>query len=328
MKVLIIGRSEYLYDTAIALSNDHVICGIVTAKASPEFDKNENDFRKLAKKLGSRFIFKNKIDNKILGVIDALKPDIAISINWVSILNKEMTDRFRYGILNAHFGDLPSYKGNAVINWALINRAKSISLTIHTMKPGIIDDGKILMKLPIAISNNTTISDIVEFCRKNIPLMFVKVLKIISKKKSEVPKVRFKAKDPFRCYPRLPEYSKIDWNRSAEDIHALVRASAKPYSGAYSYMKINGIIKKVYVWETVLQSSKTKDKAVPGHIIKNDSQTGISSIFTGEGIIGLKSVQYDGEEIFKPGKKWKSIRIHFGIDLEAEIISLYKTLRK
>ncbi|MCC7159424.1 MAG: hypothetical protein IT281_07800 [Ignavibacteria bacterium] len=328
MKVLIIGRSEYLYDTAIALSKDHEVCGIVSAKTSPEFERDENDFKKLAEKLRCRFIYTTSIDKNVLKAIDSINPDIAISINWVSILNKEMIDRFRYGILNAHFGDLPAYKGNAVINWAIINGERSISISIHKMKPGIIDDGEVLMKLPMVINHTTTISEIVNFCRKNIPLMYTKVLKNIPSKYKRLPKIKNKRKNSFRCYPRLPEYSKIDWNRTAEEIHSLFRATAKPYSGAYSYIKINGSLKKVIIWETVVQDVKTKDMAVPGHIIKNDTKTGISSVFTGKGIIGLMSVQYDSGKIFMPGKKWKSIRIHFGIDVEAELISILNRMKK
>lgn len=328
MRVLIIGRSEYLYNTAIALSSNHEICGIVTAKASPEFDRDNNDFRKLAKTLGCRFVYTNTINRKVLKAIDSMKADIAISINWVTILNKEMIDRFKYGILNAHFGDLPAYRGNAVINWAIINRENSISISIHKMKPGIVDDGEVLVKLPMAINDTTTISDIVTFCRKNIPAMYIEVLKNISSENKKLARIRNKSKDSFRCYPRLPEYSKIDWKNSAEEIHALVRASTKPYSGAYSYMKINGILKKVIIWETVLQAVKTNDMSLPGHIIKNDTKTGISSVFTGKGILGLKSIQYEGGRVFMPGQKWKSIRIHFGIDVEAELIAILKMMKK
>lgn len=328
MKIVILGRTEYLYDTAEMLSKEHEIAAIITAKAMPEYDKNEKDFDELAKKLNCKFYITNKIDNKLREIIKRSQAEICISLNWVTILKDDIIGLFKHGILNAHFGDLPSYRGNAVINWAILNNENQIAVTIHRMVPGKIDSGNVLKKKYMQLETNTTMGDIVAFCRENTPQLFSETINEIAAGKSKEIEQSTQPQTAFRCYPRVPEFSKIDWSRSAEEIHALVRASAKPYSGAYSYIKIDREIKKVYIWKSEINCTDTADIGVPGNIIHNDKTTGRSSIYTGKGILDIIEAQYEGEEVFEPGKVWKSIRLHFGIDIEEEILNLYKLYKK
>ena len=82
------------------------------------------------------------------------------------------------------------------------------------------------------INSNTTIYEVVKFSEENTPILFLKALDIIESGNNDFIKQASLDKPIFRCYPRLPEYSKIDWTKSAKEIDALIRASTKPYSGA------------------------------------------------------------------------------------------------
>lgn len=328
MKIFILGRTEYLYDTAVMLAESHDICGVITADAMPEYSKNENDFRLLAEKLNCSFLHSNTINDTVKETITKSGADICISLNWKTVLKEDVISLFPHGILNAHFGDLPSYRGNAVINWAILNGEKKITITIHQMTPGEIDSGQIWKKQDMPIDDNTQIGEITEFCRKNTPLLFAETVDGIEKGTIKPIEQSATGIVPSRCYPRLPEYSKIDWSLPASDIHALIRASAKPYSGAFSYMKYEGVIKKIFIWKSRLVKEEMLSYAVPGHIVKNDPNSGESIVSTGKGLIAISCVQYEGGEEFEPGKKWKSIRMHFGIDAEAELILLQNKLKE
>ena len=59
-------------------------------------------------------------------------------MNYTGIIPQSIIDIFQYGILNAHGGDLPRYRGNARQAWAH-NGEKSIGLCIHKMIGGEID---------------------------------------------------------------------------------------------------------------------------------------------------------------------------------------------
>lgn len=329
MKVFILGRTEHLYNSAVLLSeNKHKITGIVTAGAMPEYSVNEIDFKNLARKLNIPFHFTNKIDDKTIELINNSNSDICISVNWVTILKNDVINLFPHGILNAHFGDLPSYRGNAVINWALLNNEQQIAVTIHKMVSGEIDSGEILAKEYFHLHESTTIGDIVHFCKQTTPGLFLETINKIEKGtigpiRQDKPNIK-----SFRTYPRVPEYSCIDWTKSAREIHNLIRASSKPYSGAYSYIKINNEIRKIFFWRSSVDTEISQDFAVPGHVIYNDNISGVTKVYTGKGILNIEEAQFENGVSFQPGKYFKSIRIHFGLNLEDEIYNLYKIIKK
>lgn len=328
MKILILGRTEYLYDTAELLSADHKVCGIITASAMPEYSRTEEDFKKLAEKIKCPYLFSNTINDDVMDFIKKAGADVCISLNWKTVLKDDVIGLFKHGILNAHFGDLPSYRGNAVINWAILNNESSIAVTIHQMVPGEIDSGAVYKKAYMQLEKDTTIGDIVEFARKNTPQLFLETVNEIEAGTAKPEEQSNLPQKPFRTYPRVPEYSKIDWSKSAKEIDTMVRASTRPYSGAYSYMKVSGEIKKVYIWKTSVETESTENIGEPGHVIKNNPETGVSSVYAGKGIVAIHEAQYEGSEPFAPGREWKSIRLHFGIDTEEEIMNIYKMLGK
>ena len=329
MNILIIGRTEMLYETIKLLARKHQIVGIISAQASPEYAKKLDDFELLAEELGCPFLFTTKLDDEAVKFIQSIDVEIAVSINWVSVIGLNIISLIPKGILNAHFGDLPLYRGNAVINWALLRHETTITLTIHFMQADELDSGDVLLKKTMSLSPTTTIKEVVEFAKDNIPVMFLEVVNSIETNAILPISQNTSTKIPFRCYPRLPVDSKINWNYSSKDIDALIRASTRPYSGAYSFIKIKNELKKIYFWSSRIVYEDCNDIGVPGHVIKNDATTGESWIFTGKGILGISLAQYDGSDIdFRPGNEWKSIRLRFGIDLEEEIIGLYQQINK
>lgn len=323
MKVFILGRTQILFETTKRLSKDHTIVGILTAPAAAEYSRTEKDFELLSNELNCPYQCSSKLDENTINWIQSLRPDVVVSLNWVSIVKDNLISIVPNGVLNAHFGDLPRYRGNAVINWAILKREPNVVLTIHKMDPGELDSGDILSQKRMELKPVTTIRDILDFAEKNIPDMYLQCLNglenntISPKKQSET------GIHPFRCYPRLPIDGKINWNWNASAIDALIRASTHPYPGAFSYLKIQDKIRKLYIWESSVSCESTHELGIPGHIVSNDSTSGESKVFTGGGILILKRVQYEGENTeFQPGKAWKSIRMRFGIDLEEEIILL------
>jgi len=329
MRVLILGRTEVLYQTTRELAKEHEIVGIITARAAGEYSKKEKDFEQLAKGLKVPFVLTNRILDETNNLIKSLKPDIGVSMNWVSIIKGDTLGLFPKGILNAHFGDLPRFKGNAVANWAIILNERYVPLTIHYMTPGELDSGDILMQHRIRISRDTTIGDINSRALETVPAMFRSVLSRIERGIAKSTPQSRRGKKGFRCYPRLPGDSRIDWKLPAKEIHAIVRASTKPFSGAFTYMKdADGRIRKVYVWKSRIAFEKTEDVGVPGHIIRNDAESGESWVYTGQGILAIGEVSLDNGERFQPGKRWKSIRLGFGVDVEDELIALRQEIEQ
>lgn len=326
MRVLIIGRTEILYNSAVELSKSHEICGIITSKASLEYARTEQDFEQLSKDLNCPFLNCNFLNQESIEFIESCQPDVGVSVNWVSVIKEEIFNLIPNGILNCHPGNLPEYRGNAVCNWAMIREEDEIIVTIHFMDPGELDSGDIVVQEAFPVNEETTITEFVKFWETITPSLFLKALNGLessSKKPKRQAEINL---DPFRCFPRLPVDSKIDWNKSAKEINRLIHASSKPYSGAYTYQKVGDDIKKLTIWSSRLVSEDTLDIGSPGHIVYNDQNTGEAHVFTGKGIVAINSCNYDLESVFLPGKKWKSIRMRLGIDVEQELILIRKMI--
>ncbi|MFW6134250.1 MAG: methionyl-tRNA formyltransferase [Elusimicrobiota bacterium] len=318
MKLAIIGRTEMLYETAIKLSKNHEIKLIVTAPSRPEYKKHPEGFKKLAMQIGAKYIFtKNVNDRKIIDYIKKEKLDLGVSINWVNIVKQECMGAFKLGILNAHCGDLPRYRGNACPNWAILNGEDKVVMSIHYMEAGKLDSGDILGQKSIEIKKNTYIGDIYKWLRQETPKLYVETVGklqnnpgYIYKKQKEGPQ------PPLRCYPRIPEDSFIEWKKNAVYIHRLVRASSEPFSGAFTYYKSE----KMTIWKARLEENNHEDSeycGVPGQIAAINKD-GTVSILTGRGKITIEQVSFKNPEKEIPSKFIKSMRDRLGLNLIKE----------
>jgi folate-dependent phosphoribosylglycinamide formyltransferase PurN len=76
-----------------------------------------------------------------VAAIKALGPDLGIHAG-AGLLRRPLIDAFRLGVLNAHMGLLPAYRGMNVAEWAALEGAP-VGCTVHLIDSGI-DTGPIL----------------------------------------------------------------------------------------------------------------------------------------------------------------------------------------
>ena len=303
MRVAIIGRTENLYNTAeLLLKNGYDIPLIITAKEAPEYTKTAKDFEELAKRIGAKFIYINRLE-PCIEQIKECKCDIGVSMNFPSIISQEVIDIFPLGILGAHGGDLPRYRGNACQAWAILNGENRIGLCVYRMVGGELDTGDVIEREYLEIDINTKITKVLEWMREMVPYMFLSAIKKLEKNPSYfLEKPSRNPKDSIRCYPRLPEDGRIDWKKSNIEIFRLINAHNKPYSGAFCYYEG----KKLIIWDAELFEDEEIYLAVPGQVASVEKDGSII-VITGNGKLKIKEIEYDGF-IGKPAEKIKSIR--------------------
>ena len=301
MRVGIIGRSEILYDVILLLEEaGHSIELIITSKEAPEYTKTSKDFKEKSKELNASFIYTPKI-LEAFEEIKGLNLDIAVSVNYNGIIPQKIIDCFNIGILNAHGGDLPKYRGNACQAWAILNGEKRVGLCVHKMIGGELDNGDIIAKDYLEIDINTKVGFIWNWMKERIPLLFLEALsKLGTDKNFILEKQDSNLVTAHRCYPRKPEDGRIDWTQSAENILRLINASGKPYSGAYC----NFEKKKLIIWDAELVNDGEIYSAVPGQITGLEKESIIIS--TGQGKLKINKIDYNG--IVNPREVINSIR--------------------
>jgi len=226
---------------------------------------------------------------------------VAISANWVNIISKNILDTFPHGVLNAHAGDLPNYRGNACANWAIINGEKKMGLCIHQMNEDL-DAGDILVKDYFPLNENTYISDCYKFIESRTPQLFAKVLTNLSNNKVIFHKQS--TSNVHRCFPRIPEDSKIIWDQPMNRISRIIRASSDPFSGAFSYLDN----KKIYIWRATTCSLDHQWSGIPGQIVHINKETGDVSVLAADGLVRLQEISHSEGPRLKPSNLFKSIR--------------------
>ena len=303
MRTAIIGRTEILYETVeLLLNHGFKIPLIITSKEAPEYTKTSKDFEELTKKIGAKYIYTNRLD-ECKEEIEKADCKIAVSLNYSSIISQDVIDLFPLGVLNAHGGDLPRYRGNACQAWAILNGEDKIGLCIHSMIGGEVDSGNIIDREYLNIDVNTKVTQCWEWMAQRIPEMFLSSVKKLQKDPSYVLEVQSKdQKDALRCYPRIPEDGKIDWNKPNIEILRLINASNKPYAGAYCFYED----KKLIIWDTELFEDDEIYLAEVGQIA-SVNEDGSIVVIASNGKLKIKTIEYDGF-VGKPSEKIKSIR--------------------
>lgn len=284
-----IGRTRMLYDTVLKLCEaGHCLKFIITSRAAPESDITQNDFKELAEKYSVPFLFTQSLNTKItqLFLNDISDIEIVVSVNFSSIIKTEFINRFPSGILNAHAGDLPRYRGNAPLAWAIINRESRIGLCIHKMIGNEVDSGNIIGRRYYDIDISTKIGTLQKRINRDIPELMLESVTRLGEDPNFV--IEIQSKDPadaLRGYPRIPADGKINWSESNENILRLINASSEPYAGAFTCFNNE----KLIIWEAELYKDDEKYLAAPGQISeKNDHVI----VITGQGKLIIKKITY------------------------------------
>jgi len=310
MRIAIIGRTEILYETAkLLVRREHEIALIITSRAAPEYTRSEHDFKDLAKQFSVPFFCTPRIIETRDVICSLSSIHVGVSMNYPTVIPSEIIELFPLGILNAHGGDLPRYRGNACQAWAILNGEERIGLCIHKMIGGELDSGDIIVRDYYPLTLETTITEVHSWMAARIPELFVQALDLLAANPTYILEQQSKnPADALRCYPRAPEDGHIDWNRSAVEILRLINASTRPYAGAFTYHKGE----KVRVWSARLGTLPCPSCFVPGQVLWKNADGSVAVGTGNAGVLLLDEVQKEGSEPCKAAELVKSLRERFG----------------
>lgn len=263
-------------------SGGHIIAAVVTV---PE---ERAIFSPLAQEFSASYLETKTINSDpALAFLNAANADVAISINWIALIRQPVIDCFAHGILNAHGGDLPRYRGNACSNWAILRDEPRIALCVHAMTPDL-DAGPIYAKDYFDLMPSTYIGDVYAWFDTTVSGLFAKALEMIARGEKPTPQST-DASLALRTYPRRPDDSRIDWKQSADAIHRLVRASSTPFAGAFCFLEDG---RKVTIWKASVAHPVGQHIAMPGQPCKPID--GDPMIACGDGFLRLEHAEIEG----------------------------------
>ncbi len=231
-------------------------------------------------------VFQPKSIRKEPDVIDALKklkPDFFVTFAFGQILSQEVLDIPKYETINLHVSLLPKYRGANPIQRAIINGDTETGICTMITELGL-DCGDICMKEPIKITPNMNCVELFEICASHSPMLLEKTLTGIA---NGTIKPEKQCENGICFADKLKkEECKIDWSKSAQELHNLVRGV---YKCPGAFFEHDGKIIKVMETEPMAENSNKKI----GEFV-NISKLGVD-VQTGNGILRLKRIKPEGK---------------------------------
>ncbi len=202
----------------------------------------------------------NPLDGASIARLSAAAPDLLLSFYYRRVLPAEMLAVPPLGAWNMHGSLLPKFRGRAPVNWAVLKGEARTGATLHAMTDRA-DRGGILDQEAVAIGPDDAAIDV----QRRVTEAAVAVLaRRIDDLKSGAALSQTVPQDDAaatRFGRRTPEDGRIDWTRTAKEVHDLVRAVTHPFPGAFTDV-FGG---KTFVWRTRLPGLAGHD-TFPGQV--------------------------------------------------------------
>jgi methionyl-tRNA formyltransferase len=225
------------------------ICTVVTAPDKPAgrgLQLQQSAVKKYAVENNLPVLQPTKLkDPEFVEALKVLETQLFVVVAF-RMLPEMVWDMPPMGTINVHGSLLPSYRGAAPINWAVINGEKETGVTTFKLKAAI-DTGNILLqdKLPISESDTAgTIHDKMMVLGAN--LLVTTLTGLINHTLVEKDQEAIINEDPslLKHAPKIfTETCTIDWNNNTKSIYNLIRGLS-PFPGALT--KLDDKILKIF----------------------------------------------------------------------------------
>lgn len=285
MNVVYMGTPEFAVPPLQAIINaNHTVTGVFTQPDKPKgrgYVLTPPPVKECALENNIPvFQPKSMKDGEALEILKKLNLDVIVVVAFGKILPKEILDLPKYGCINVHASLLPKYRGAGPIQWCVLDGEEETGVTTMLMAEGL-DTGDMLLKSSTKIGENETAGELHDRLSTMGADLIVETL-------SKLPNNEItpeKQDDNLSNYaPMLTkELCKIDWSKSAPQIHNQVRG-LNPWPVAVA--TVNG--KRVKIYST--QLSDKNDTA--GKIICLNPLT----VACGEGSVIITELQPEGKK--------------------------------
>lgn len=229
-----------------------------------------------------------------LAALSALDLDLMVVCGWTRLLPAATLVIPRRGCVGFHASMLPSHRGRAPVNWAIIHGARETGATMLMLDPGV-DTGAILDQRPVSIDPFDTCGTLyskvadagVAMLRAHLPALLAGTLRGIEQ-----------APNDGDVLPRrTPEMGITDWTSTPQQVHDWVRALTHPYPGAFTFL--DGCCVRLWQAEPATDVGAST-RARPGEIIGCDG----AGVLVGAcgGLVRLLLVQ--DSEVETPAREW------------------------
>jgi len=288
------------------VESDHDILSVVTNPPKPAGRGKQlikSPVAECAKELNLPIIETDELKSEnFLHTLRDLNGDIFVVVAY-RILPKKVINIPLKGAINLHGSLLPKYRGAAPIQWALINGESETGLTTFIIQPKV-DKGNILLQKTIKIDQDDNYGSLAEKMSHTGAELLVNT---VDRFESENVKPYNQLDSNATMAPKItPALTNISWEKSAKEIHNLIRGLA-PFPGARTVLdsKTLKIFKTKYIEE-----NSTNNSGEISNIGKDSF-----NVQTGKGQLIVLEVQVEGKRRMNAGDFLRGVQLDIGKNL-------------
>ena len=326
MKVVFMGTPDFAVASLDAINKSkHEVVGVVT-----NIDKKSGRGQKVSVSAVKTYAVENELtllqpekfkNEAFLSELEALNADIFVVVAF-RMLPEVVWAMPPKGTINLHGSILPNYRGAAPLNWAIINGDKETGVSTFFIEKEI-DTGEVIDITKLPIGENTTAGELHDELMTIGATTLVGTLdKIESGEGNGIPQNELITGDEKSAPKIFKDTCQIDWNKSAQEVHNLVRGLS-PYPVAWSNFTFKGkkVVAKIFetkIAETVklVDGVEVAVEQLEVGKIKTDNKKYLT-VGCAEGNVSVLFIQL-------PGKKRidiKSFLNGFKLDEQADFFS-------
>ncbi|WP_445454125.1 methionyl-tRNA formyltransferase [Flavobacterium sp. 25HG05S-40] len=240
LRIVFMGTPEFAVGILEAiLKNNYEVVGVITAA-----DKPAGRGQKIKYSAVKEYALEHHLnllqptnlkDETFLAELKSLNANLQVVVAF-RMLPEVVWNMPKLGTFNLHASLLPNYRGAAPINWAIINGETKTGVTTFFIDDKI-DTGAMILNKEINISNDENAGALHD---KLIQLGSEAVVKTLALIETEQVSTTIQQENLQikTAYKLNKENCKIDWTKSASEIHNLIRGLS-PYPTAWSVFKDN-----------------------------------------------------------------------------------------
>lgn len=251
---------------AIARSPDWEVAAVVTLdRALSHRHSDFADLASIADGQGWPAIAVDTINREgALDAIRAVTADYVFVIGWSQICGSTFLAQMP-PVIGYHPAALPRLRGRAAIPWTILRQEPITAGTLFWIDRGT-DTGAILDQQYFHVAPLETAATLYTKHMNALAIMLARTLEALAR--DEVARLPQDESCATWACKRGPADGCIDWSEPAEDIARLIRASGRPYPGAYT--RLDG--QQLHIWAAAPVAGGARYLARPGQLIERDGR--------------------------------------------------------
>lgn len=288
MNICLMGSVSSSWAALSALSEmDIEVTGVIGLR--PDKAKGVSDYRDLAPlahEMGAPYLgFGRVTDPEVAAFIEGHPADMLWTIGLSQMVPTSMLDRFPAGGVGFHPTLLPMGRGRAPVAWTLLLGARAAANLFYLT--GEADAGDIIVQREVPVMPDDYSEDLID--RTNAVLHQCVSDLALDIRTGTLPRKPQDHSKATYYEKRTPEDGLISWTDSTDRIYRLVRASGRPYPGAFTRLGNH----RLTLWRA--HPTGSVRTGIPGTVLAVDNDSLI--IETADGALRTTESAWDTEPL-------------------------------